>query len=816
VIFVITAVVQLLRKRLVETEALAEQRGLDLRNLVELNEYIIQHLRESIVVVDDEDHVRLINESAVKHLGAGAGGDEVRLEALSAELANELRVWRSEANVERAQMAFSSPDGTNIQPHFAPLSAGRSGGVVIFLEDTSLIAERVQQAKLAALGRLSASIAHEIRNPLGAMSHAGQLLAESPSMGEPDHRLTDIIRVNARRVSQIVESVLALSRREPTHPERLPLNPWVEDFTREFIQTLELYEGAVSLAPGSPEIEVRMDPTHLHQILWNLCDNAVKYASVAAGAIAVELTCGVLEPSGRPFLEVADRGPGIKPDKVEQIFEPFYTGQPGGTGLGLYISRELAERNGATLRYQPRSGGGSAFRIVFADPSRWQSAMKPIALVVDDEPHIRELLSITLERMDIATRTCLNITSAKQALEEQAFDLCLTDMRLPDGDGLDLVEWIQREVPGTPVAVITAHGSVEAAVRALKLGAFDFVSKPLDLNDLRKLVTAALKLKGAAAPRSTAADPLVGQSPPIDRVRAMIAKVARSQAPVHISGESGTGKELVARMIHDTGPRSEGPFVPINCGAIPTELMESEFFGHKKGSFTGATSDKIGLIQTAEGGTLFLDEVADLPLHMQVKLLRVIQEKTIRPVGQANEIPVDVRILSATHKNLGDLVAEGSFREDLYYRINVIGLQVPPLRDRGEDVLMLAHHTLVRLASGQGVPTPHLTPAAQEALLGYRFPGNVRELENILERALTLCSAEQIDVSDLQLRDENHDEEEPRADRGAPLGTQLEVMERDAIVAALEQTRYNKTAAAKLLGLTFRALRYRIKKLGIE
>jgi two-component system sensor histidine kinase PilS (NtrC family) len=372
VVFVITAVVQLLRTRLVETEALAEQRGLDLRNLVELNEYIIQHLRESIVVVDDEDQVRLINESAVKHLGTGVSG-ETSLGALSPDLASQLRHWRSGGNVERKPLAFTSPDGTTIQPHFAPLSAGRSGGVVIFLEDTSLIAERVQQAKLAALGRLSASIAHEIRNPLGAMSHAGQLLAESPSMGQAEHRLTDIIRVNARRVSQIVESVLALSRREPTHPERLQLLPWVEDFTREFVQTLELYEGAVSLVAGSLDIEVRMDPTHLHQILWNLCDNAVKYASVAAGAIAVEISCGVIEPSGRPYLEVADRGPGIKPDKVEQIFEPFYTSQPGGTGLGLYISRELAERNGAALRYQPRPGGGSAFRIVFADPNRWQS-----------------------------------------------------------------------------------------------------------------------------------------------------------------------------------------------------------------------------------------------------------------------------------------------------------------------------------------------------------------------------------------------------------------------------------------------------------
>jgi two-component system, NtrC family, sensor histidine kinase PilS len=374
VIFVITAVVQLLRTRLVETEALAEQRGLDLRNLVELNEYIIQHLRESIVVVDGQDQIRLINESALKQLGARSNSGELSLATMSSELASQLHRWRGGSNIDRAQMSFTSPDGTSIQPHFAPLSSSRTGGVVIFLEDTSLIAERVQQAKLAALGRLSASIAHEIRNPLGAMSHAGQLLAESPSIGDDEHRLTDIIRVNARRVSQIVESVLALSRRQAANPERLQLVPWVEDFMREFVQTLELHEGAVSLAGSSTDIEVRMDPTHLHQILWNLCDNAVKYASAAAGAIAVEISCGVLEPSGRPYLEVADRGPGIKPDKVDQIFEPFYTSQPGGTGLGLYISRELAERNGAALRYQPRRGGGSAFRVVFADPRRWQSS----------------------------------------------------------------------------------------------------------------------------------------------------------------------------------------------------------------------------------------------------------------------------------------------------------------------------------------------------------------------------------------------------------------------------------------------------------
>lgn len=373
VIFVITAVVQALRNRIVETEALAEQRGLDLRNLVELNEYIIQHLRESIVVVDGENQVRLINESALKLLGAEHDAVGIELAYVAPKLAEQLEKWRAEGGAfDKAKSAFPSTDGaTTIQPHFALLGPSRTGGVMVFLEDTSLISERVLQVKLAALGRLSASIAHEIRNPIGAMSHAGQLLAESSTITADDQRLTDIIRVNARRVSQIVDSILTLTRRGKTRPQRLELKSWLEDFAQEFTQTLELFEGSVAVAGNGERHEAWMDPTHLHQVVWNLCENAVKYASVAAGAISVELSQGVLEASGRVYVEVADRGPGIAPEHAEQIFEPFYTGQPGGTGLGLYISRELCERNGATLRYQPRLGGGSAFRVIFADPDRW-------------------------------------------------------------------------------------------------------------------------------------------------------------------------------------------------------------------------------------------------------------------------------------------------------------------------------------------------------------------------------------------------------------------------------------------------------------
>jgi two-component system response regulator PilR (NtrC family) len=443
---------------------------------------------------------------------------------------------------------------------------------------------------------------------------------------------------------------------------------------------------------------------------------------------------------------------------------------------------------------------------------------KPTVLIIDDEPDLCELLSITLQRMDLSPRTANTVEAAQRLLKTERFDLCLTDMQLPDGDGLELVRWMQQNTPSVPVAVITAHGNMEIAVRALKLGAFDFVSKPLELTGLRKLVTSAIKLSDPNDSDTSVFGPrLLGASLAMQSMREMIARVARSQAPVHISGESGTGKELVAKLIHESGPRRDGPFVPVNCGAIPTELMESEFFGHKRGSFTGAVSDKKGLIQSAEGGTLFLDEIADLPLHMQVKLLRVIQEKAVRVVGEQNEVGIDVRFLSATHKNLAQLVAEGKFREDLFYRVNVIELRVPSLRERPKDVQELAEAVLRRLGRRMKIMPPMLGKDALAALEAYAFPGNVRELENILERAITLTTEGEIRATDIQLRPPPTGVLAPtNPSATAALGDHLEDIERDAIIKALEQTRFNKTAAAKVLGMSFRALRYRIKKLGIE
>jgi len=436
-------------------------------------------------------------------------------------------------------------------------------------------------------------------------------------------------------------------------------------------------------------------------------------------------------------------------------------------------------------------------------------------LIVDDEPDIRELLEITLGRMKLDTYSARDVGEALGLLKRETFDLCLTDMRLPDGNGLELVQHIQQRYPQVPVAMITAYGNVETAINALKAGAFDFLSKPVDLGRLRELVASALLL---AVPGNAIDRRLLGDSLPMRNLRKQIDKLARSQAPVYISGESGSGKELVARLIHERGPRANHPFVPVNCGAIPSELMESEFFGHRKGSFSGAIEDKPGLFQAAHGGTLFLDEVADLPLPMQVKLLRAIQEKAVRSVGGQQEEVVDVRILCATHKDLDAEVASERFRQDLYYRLNVIELRVPPLRERRDDIEPLASHVLMRLAADTGQPAAKLHPHALDALKSYRFPGNVRELENMLERAHTLCENKQIEASDLRLAEGNCAAEGGLLDLTQidNLEAYLENVERQLILQALEETRWNRTAAAQRLNLSFRSMRYRLKKFGLD
>ncbi len=435
-------------------------------------------------------------------------------------------------------------------------------------------------------------------------------------------------------------------------------------------------------------------------------------------------------------------------------------------------------------------------------------------LVVDDEPDIRELLELTLVKMGLDVESVGSIAEAKERLKSDRYDLCLTDMRLADGEGLELVRHIAGLGADLPVAVITAHGSTENAVAALKAGAFDYVSKPVGLEQLRALVKSALSLPDSAAAPAKG-QRLLGESAPLAQVRELIGKLARTQAPVYISGESGSGKELAARLIHENGARRDKPFVPVNCGAIPDTLMESEFFGYKKGAFTGAAEDREGFFQAASGGTLFLDEVAELPLAMQVKLLRSIQEKRVRKVGATQEDPVDVRVICATHQNLAALVAAGRFRQDLFYRLNVIELAMPPLRECREDIPLIAAAILQRLAAG--TTPPQLTPAASDELMRYGFPGNIRELENILERALALSTSQEIGSEDLRLTPPQAvAEERAESSSGEALPDYLDGLERKAILDALSKTGFNRTAAAKLLGITFRQLRYRMQRLGIR
>ena len=442
-------------------------------------------------------------------------------------------------------------------------------------------------------------------------------------------------------------------------------------------------------------------------------------------------------------------------------------------------------------------------------------------LVVDDETDIRELVVLTLERMDIRADSASSVTEAKQLLASQSYDLCLTDMRLPDGLGLELVQHIAANYIGLPVAVITAYGSAENAVSALKAGAFDYLTKPISLKQLRPLVESALKLSSSDAKQTSNTVDLIGQSPAMDYVRTMIAKLARSQAPVYVSGESGSGKELAARLIHSNSSRRDKSFVAVNCGAIPENLMESEFFGYKKGAFTGAAQDTSGLFQAANGGTLFLDEVADLPIAMQVKLLRAIQEKKVRTVGGTLEESVDVRIISATHKNLSDMMSNGLFRQDLYYRLNVIQLKMPALRNRPEDIPELTQKLLHKLCDAQSINVPILEESASKLISKLPFDGNVRELENMLERALALCDGQKIGADDLFMDHQpkpNTDDKvsyDPSKSPEVGLPEYLEDIEKRAILKALAKANNNKTAAAKLLGVSFRTLRYRLTKLGL-
>lgn len=440
----------------------------------------------------------------------------------------------------------------------------------------------------------------------------------------------------------------------------------------------------------------------------------------------------------------------------------------------------------------------------------------PCVLVVDDEADILELLELALVRMGLEVVRASGVKQAKQRLDTDKFDLCLTDMRMPDGEGLEVVRYISERGLDVPVAVITAHGNLENAVAVLKAGAFDYLSKPVALDQLRTLVTSALRLPASNAKTSTTGgeSTLLGHSPAMAQVRELIGRVARSQAPVHISGESGSGKELAARLIVEKSARREQPFVAVNCGAIPENLMESEFFGYRKGAFTGADKDREGFFQAANQGTLLLDEVADLPMAMQVKLLRAIQEKKVRRVGATQEEPVDVRILSATHHDLAKCVQTGTFRQDLYYRLNVISLQMPSLREMREDVPEIADQILGRLRGNSGV---HFSPEALRELAGYDFPGNVRELENIVERAFALCLEGVIAPEDLQLMPAQSIQEEGKTGGAGkyPLTDYLDRIEREAILEALHQTHFNRTAAAKILGVTFRALRYRMERLSI-
>ncbi len=753
--FASALVIQALARRQQQSETLAEERAETVANLEELNALILQRMRTGILVLGDRHRVLLANQSATTLLG-GHDLPGHSLAEYSPQLVSSLQQWQQNPAL-RPPSLQPAESGPTVQPSFIPLRRGNDQHVLIFLEDISQIAQQAQQMKLAALGRLTAGIAHEIRNPLGAISHAAQLLLESEELDAPDRRLTQIIQDQSRRMNLVIENVLQLSRRRQAEPQQLDLKEWLHRYAGELREGLR--EGQqIHVETGQGTVQTRMDPHQLTQVLSNLVQNGFRYSTQAHGTGQVWLRLYRDRETDLPVLEVIDDGPGISGEQRGQpVRALLHHRKQGHRPWPLPLPRAVRKQSGSTGLQDARRRR----RLLphhLRPPAQTQltedaNMSRQKALIVDDEPDIRELLEITLGRMKLDTRSARNVKEARELLAREPFDLCLTDMRLPDGTGLDLVQYIQQRHPQTPVAMITAFGSLDTAVQALKAGAFDFLTKPVDLARLRELVATALRLRKPEAEEAPVDSRLLGDSPPMRALRNQVGKLARSQAPVYISGESGSGKELVARLIHEQGPRIEQTFVPVNCGAIPSELMESEFFGHKKGSFTGAVEDKQGLFQAANGGTLFLDEVADLPLAMQVKLLRAIQEKAVRAVGGQQEVAVDVRILCATHKDLAAEVGAGRFRQDLYYRLNVIELRVPPLRERREDIPLLADRVLKRLAGDSGLPAASVSADALEKLKSYRFPGNVRELENMLERAYTLCEDDQIQPHDLRLAD---------------------------------------------------------------
>jgi DNA-binding NtrC family response regulator/signal transduction histidine kinase len=805
--FIEAAIVQVLRSSLSEAQDQAQQTQTQLESEAKLNDIIIERMHTGVCLINNAGVILRINRAAQERLT-----NVLPTQRIPESLFERFKYWQEYNLQNDNELAINSGDTINqVFIYFASID---KSSTLIFIESKETLVRKAHQFKLNSLARMAASIAHEIRNPLNAISHASQLLAENQQLSHEDKRLCDIIFNHCQRTDAIINNVMQISKRKTSEVKWIQLNKWLQDVSYELS---EQFQCAVSI--HGINLDIRFDPSQLQQIIWNLTQNAYRYGGANRNT---GINIRLMRIGGRPCLRFYDSGPGLNAAAQEFLYEPFHTTSSEGSGLGLYLIKELCEANQAEIRYDHEYKDGAQFDILFAhDFEKEKGHTMSHILIVDDEPDILELLCMTIERMGFHATTACSIADANHQLNQRTFDLCLTDMRLPDGSGLDLVNHIQASYASMPVIVITAYGSVDVAIEAMKEGAFDFLSKPVELEKLKGVIKTALALPPSTPIQENDSDTIpnmIGESSAIKQLKAQIKKVARSHAPVFIHGESGSGKELVARAIHQLGPDQDKPFIAVNCGAIPSELMESEFFGHRKGAFTGATQNKEGFFQAAHGGTLFLDEVADLPLAMQVKLLRAIQENVVRPVGSETEEQVEVRILSASHKDLQLEVANRSFREDLFYRLDVINLQVPPLRDRSEDIKTLCEHIIKRLTTSFDIPAIEMDESALSALKAYDFPGNIRELENILQRAVTLIDGNTIYAKDLALKTtlSQTDTSNGTLKPGQSLEEYLEDIERKILKDTLEQCSWNKTAAAEQLGMSFRSMRYRLKKLNIE